>query len=180
MLEKESGLRSALQELRVRRTTERFGAAFFQGFGPAIFMPNQVLERIVDCARVGKIGDEEQVRRETKWSGKSEDCKEVVSLASHFFPPTPPPPPPTDSSSSLKRARTCSKCKGVNHIGSSLYSNLFGNLSDHQHLFHSFECSSLPNASKVYHADCLNVDSQPRKYSAGRHSFVHQSPRFLD
>lgn len=117
VLEKERGLRSALQDLRVRCTAERFGASFLQGFGPSIFMPNQVLERIVDCARVGKIGDEEQVRRETKWSGKSEDCQEVVSLVLRFFPP-PPPPPRTESTSTAKRTRTCSKCKGLDHIGS--------------------------------------------------------------
>lgn len=164
ILEKERGLRSALQELRVRHTTERFGAAFLQGFGPALFMPNQVLERIVDCARVGKIGDEEQVRRETKWSGKSEDCQEVVSLVSRFFPPMPPPPPPTESTSlSVKRTRTCSKCKGVNHIGSSLYINWLGSLSDHQHMFDSFKCSSLPDASEIYRAGRLNGSSQPRK-----------------
>ena len=99
-------------------------------------MPNDMLLQIVDCAHHGKIGNIDQLAKETQWSHLNEYGEEVLRLIkAHQRPQVLPPPVETEQLHPLSTAllnnqpplsvkttkkRVCSKCQSAEHIGTSL------------------------------------------------------------
>ena len=87
-----SKLRDALKDWREDRTVRRYGKAHFRDLGPSLAMPNEVLDRIVDCAHHRKISSIADLRTETRWDDIDHDGwgLEVVALIQTWCPPHPP------------------------------------------------------------------------------------------
>lgn len=79
-------LRDALDEFREDMTIKMEGRAVLQDYGASVFMTDQVLERIVDCAHYGKITTIEQLARETRWAHASEHGTAVLALIAAHVP----------------------------------------------------------------------------------------------
>ncbi|KAJ7088148.1 hypothetical protein C8R44DRAFT_959124, partial [Mycena epipterygia] len=111
-------------------TITKFGCAVLKNRGPGEVMPNEVLQRIVDCANFAKIGSTDQLVRETRWVGATEFGAAVVALIQEHrvIPVTPALLTSTplavrsnDSETPFFRsiqARKCSKCHTAGHIAS--------------------------------------------------------------
>jgi hypothetical protein len=89
---KDTALRQALHQFRLRRTLEKHGAALLYDLGPCLFMNDDVFGRITDCAHFDKIADGDQLRRETRWVWAAEDVKEILQIIQRFAPRTAPAP----------------------------------------------------------------------------------------
>ncbi|KAI1795743.1 hypothetical protein LXA43DRAFT_735285 [Ganoderma leucocontextum] len=73
-------LRAALHAFRRQQTQAKLGSAHLKNLGPGAIMGDQVLKRILDCARVHKIETVEQLYRETKWNRALEFGENVLKL----------------------------------------------------------------------------------------------------
>jgi hypothetical protein len=124
-------LEADLHAFRKARTIELRGRAHFRSLGAGYIMPDDVLRRIVDCARFHHIRTSEELLKETRWHRVSEDGEHVLALILQHRPPPPPPPPtaattplrPIDSNTSSPSTpstpsmRRCGKCGQFGHIG---------------------------------------------------------------
>src|ERR1700676_4116814 len=61
-------LHDALNEFCEQETIKKFGLSRLKNSGPGLIMPNEVLERIVDCAHEQKIMTKEHLQLKTHWS----------------------------------------------------------------------------------------------------------------
>lgn len=142
-------LQNALHKFRWEKTAEMYSMPYLINCGPGIILGDDTLQRIVDCARIGKLCDAEQLKRETKW-GRSEglgfELLSVVHKCVSFFVvlsvfsdifyrhyPLPPSPPPNEThessqgaaGSTAKTVRHCRACGSTSHIRE--YCHLFTN-----------------------------------------------------
>ncbi|KAJ7796220.1 hypothetical protein B0H14DRAFT_2236293, partial [Mycena olivaceomarginata] len=105
------------------------GVARFRNLGAGYIMPDDVLHRIVDCARHHKIQNIEDLLKETRWHRVSEDGERVLALISEHRPLPPPPTMPAttplrpiDANSPTLRTpstpsvRKCRQCGQSGHI----------------------------------------------------------------
>ncbi|KAJ7169359.1 hypothetical protein C8R43DRAFT_876497, partial [Mycena crocata] len=129
-------LRDDLIAFRKSRTVELRGTAYYRNLGGAYIMPDEVLQRIVDCARSHKVQTTADLLKETRWHRVPEDGEQVLALILQHRPP-PPPPTVTASPTPLRTAtnitasapqtpstpsiRRCSKCGLLGHIGVSAF-----------------------------------------------------------
>ncbi|KAJ7179864.1 P-loop containing nucleoside triphosphate hydrolase protein [Mycena crocata] len=127
-------LRDDLITFRKSRTVELRGTAYYRNFGGAYIMPDEVLQRIVDCAHSHKVQTTTDLLKETRWHRVSEDGEQVLALILQHHP-LPPPPVVSASPTPLRTAtnipasalqtpstlsiRRCSKCGLLGHIGTS-------------------------------------------------------------
>ncbi|KAJ7767607.1 hypothetical protein B0H16DRAFT_1412044 [Mycena metata] len=125
-------LRDDLHAFRKARTIELRGRAIFRSLGRGLIMPDDVLQRIVDCAHFHKIQTCTELLKETRWHRVSEDGEQILHLIHQHRPPPPPhPPPPTPPAFvtplrvintngsvmlSTPKVRQCSKCGLYGHI----------------------------------------------------------------
>ncbi|KAJ3473300.1 hypothetical protein NLI96_g13058 [Meripilus lineatus] len=72
--------RQLLNFWRRNKTREIFGLAFLKNTGAAFVLPDDILTRIADCARVGKINSLDTLCKETKWYHAREYHEEVIRL----------------------------------------------------------------------------------------------------
>jgi hypothetical protein len=61
-------LHDALNEFCEQETIKKFGLSRLKNSGPGLIMPNEVLERIVDCTHKQKITTKEHLQLKTRWS----------------------------------------------------------------------------------------------------------------
>ncbi|KAF8179485.1 hypothetical protein K438DRAFT_1938411 [Mycena galopus ATCC 62051] len=120
-------LRADLHLLRKERTIQVISAASFRSHGAASIMPDEVLDRIVDCAHFHKITTPADLLRETHWHRVAEDGERVLSLISMHKPvPLPAPdalifgtpsraPNVNSAPSTSKAARRCGNCFQLGH-----------------------------------------------------------------
>lgn len=73
-------LKQALHSFRKDATVRKFGLAHLRDFGASAVMPNDVLQRIVDCAHHSKIKMKDDLMKEMKWGGAEEYWEEVISI----------------------------------------------------------------------------------------------------
>ncbi|KAI0641185.1 P-loop containing nucleoside triphosphate hydrolase protein [Trametes meyenii] len=73
-------LRRALHAFRRSKTLEVLGKAHLQNLGTGMIMGDEVLGRIADCARAGKLPSPEALARETKWNRALEFAQDVLQL----------------------------------------------------------------------------------------------------
>ncbi|EJF63964.1 hypothetical protein DICSQDRAFT_54932, partial [Dichomitus squalens LYAD-421 SS1] len=73
-------LQAALHAFRREQTIKVYGQRRLNSNGPGAIMGDEVLRRVVDCARVHKLGTVEALARETKWSRAHELGDEVLRI----------------------------------------------------------------------------------------------------
>ena len=87
--EREQRLSQALNAWRQRVTVEKYGEAILRDVGSSLVLPNELLERLVDCSHYGKITNMEQLGKEVDWILADEYGPEVVRLIMDVCPPQP-------------------------------------------------------------------------------------------
>ena len=131
--EQDKALRMALHDYHKCKTEQKYGLPALYDIGPSLYMTNDVLDRITDCAHFNKIQNGEDLRRETRWTWVNEDVDEMLEIIRRFpqkssavplttttpLQPRPAPPQPLLSGSPIatKRRNRCSSCKQEGHIG---------------------------------------------------------------
>jgi hypothetical protein len=130
---KDKALRDALHQYRQRRTLEKFGSPALYDIGPHLFMTDEVMDRITDCAHYDMITDGERLQRETRWVWAAEDIEEILGIIRRFSPRIAPPPltvstplqprrqgganAASPTVAKPKRPVHCSTCKQQGHTG---------------------------------------------------------------
>ncbi|KAG1867710.1 hypothetical protein F4604DRAFT_1584981 [Suillus subluteus] len=61
-------------------TQKLYGQAHLHDLGPGLVMPNNILNRIVECAHFHKIKSPADLLRETRWSGVNKPGDDIVTL----------------------------------------------------------------------------------------------------
>ena len=133
--EQDQRLRLALHDYRQRKTADKYGLPALYDIGPSLYMTNEVLDRITDCAHFNKIENGEDLRRQTRWTWANEDVDEMLEIIRRFprtssaapltttKPLQPRSAPPQalllGSPVPTKRRNRCSSCKQEGHIGAS-------------------------------------------------------------
>lgn len=82
-------LAHVLNAWRQNVAIERYGVAVFKEVGSDLILPDQILERLVDCAHWGKIRSLEDLKREVDWGLVDELGPTVVKLINTVSPPCP-------------------------------------------------------------------------------------------
>lgn len=126
---RDKDLNAALRVWRRKEAVNVLGALKVRKFGAILFMSDETLQRLVDCAHIGKITTAESVERETHWRRYWVD-KTFISLLAIISAHQPSPPtapvlaaltPGTVSNitasrvSQMRRPNTCSACRTVGH-----------------------------------------------------------------
>lgn len=119
----------ALDEWREKTTITLYGHALLQDIGSSLTMPTDILNRIVDCARVFKMKTLDDLRKETKWDGADRWGSDVISIVERLRPQQPPAlttdPAPLSTSTTMntpatRKSRTqtvCGTCGVPGHNG---------------------------------------------------------------
>jgi hypothetical protein len=134
-------LRDALHEYRRNETTKIWGIATLKDMGPGVFMADDILHRIVECAHEYKIDTAASLSKETRWTNATSHAPGIIALITLHCPkpvrnplltstplqsrqvpmiPLPLHNPTTSGSPSTRiiKARSCSKCGSRGHIAS--------------------------------------------------------------
>lgn len=101
---------SELQKWRDEKAMVALGYATFEEWGAEMFMSDETLQRLVDCAHVGKLQTVEAIHRETHWRKDhiakfSPSLLEIITLCA----PAPSVPPVKSTT------RNCSACGNPGH-----------------------------------------------------------------
>ena len=83
---KEDELLEALEDWRECKMRDVHGEAHLINLGPATIMPDDVLDRIVDCAHFFKIKTVDDLSRETRWSKAHKFGVEVIAIVHRMLP----------------------------------------------------------------------------------------------
>jgi hypothetical protein len=70
----------ALDDWQEDTAQKLYGQAHLHDLGPGLVMPNNILNRIVECAHFHKIKSPADLLRETHWSGVDEHGDDIVTL----------------------------------------------------------------------------------------------------
>ncbi|KAF9027205.1 hypothetical protein BDZ89DRAFT_1160884 [Hymenopellis radicata] len=117
---KDLELKAALLDWRDDVAHEVLEHGFLADYGSEMFMSNETLHRIVDCAHWKKIEDANQLYRETRWPRKyvTAYATALLSIITRIWP-LPAPEPEPDSLSvvpiPVKPVRHCGVCGGPGH-----------------------------------------------------------------
>jgi superfamily II DNA/RNA helicase len=130
-------LLEGLENWREHKTEEEYGWAALEDIGPTLAMSNDVLNRIIACARHFKIQSVEDLKKETKWIKAEKWGNEVVALILQKRPPPPPSLPPLTTNAPLVQIQNnamgtllpsettpkqrapvrCGRCRATGHNG---------------------------------------------------------------
>ncbi|KAI1783376.1 P-loop containing nucleoside triphosphate hydrolase protein [Ganoderma leucocontextum] len=80
MTSTDTRLQAALHAFRRDQTIKLFGCRHLNSNGPGAIMGNEILERIIECARVRKLADLDALYRETKWNRAQELGTDVLKI----------------------------------------------------------------------------------------------------
>lgn len=75
-----------LHTWRVRKTLQVYGEGTYRQFGADLILPEDVMDRIVDCVHHNKVATADDLRRELRWSGVDEYGEEVLSMIKNVRP----------------------------------------------------------------------------------------------
>lgn len=135
-------LRDLLYSWRDRRAAEVLAPALFTDFGPWLFIPDAIIERIIVCAHGLKenFKTEDDMRRETQCRRAVKFSVEIYEIIKSIWPAPLPPSPFTSTplrpplqprpltgnvtetpTPSGKRPICCGKCKQYGHNGKRIY-----------------------------------------------------------
>ncbi|KAH9938065.1 P-loop containing nucleoside triphosphate hydrolase protein [Fomitopsis serialis] len=81
-------LRTALDTFRRERTINKYGRALLDNLGASVVLPDDAIDRLVECAQAGKIKSLDDVQREVgkKWGKAREYGEEVAAIIRRIFP----------------------------------------------------------------------------------------------
>ncbi|KAH9929414.1 P-loop containing nucleoside triphosphate hydrolase protein [Fomitopsis serialis] len=81
-------LRTALDTFRRERTINKYGRALLDNLGASVVLPDNAIDRLVECAQAGKIKSLDDVQREVgkKWGKAREYGEEVAAIIRRIFP----------------------------------------------------------------------------------------------
>jgi hypothetical protein len=132
---KDHDLQDALFDWRDVKALLKFKPAIVENFGPGLFISDDIITRIVDCAQTGKILTVTQLIKETSWRddwAKEFGSSLLLLIHEHY----PPPAPPASSSTSTMEGTTladaqppaprkrapqrCSACQELGHNSTSI------------------------------------------------------------
>lgn len=82
-------LLALLEGWREEEAVRRYGPANASDYGGSLILPHDIVERMVDCIRHGKIHNPNDLARETRWKYASRYAAEILELVSRFIPPQP-------------------------------------------------------------------------------------------
>lgn len=77
-------LHTALHAYWRQKTALLFGQRHLNNLGPGVVMGNELLQRIIDCARAHKLDSVDTLVRETKWVRAQELGEDVLRLVSEY------------------------------------------------------------------------------------------------
>lgn len=126
----DNNLKEGLRVWRREQATAILGQQKVRKWGAILFMSDEIVQRIVDCAHGGKISTAEHIAKETQWRRDYVDrC--AVSLLALIALHAPQPPPPAAPASKVlaalsandpgigagpaKRVLRCGACKELGH-----------------------------------------------------------------
>lgn len=116
-------LRDALLVFRREQTIKSFGISALKSLGPGLVLPDQLLDRIVDCAHHGYITSAQSLLEYTRWDGSHEYASDVLALIDAHRTSTTVQPgsesaPTSRTTPSLStKPVTCGACKQGGHTG---------------------------------------------------------------
>ncbi|KIK73892.1 hypothetical protein PAXRUDRAFT_177247 [Paxillus rubicundulus Ve08.2h10] len=84
-------LQDALDNWRDAKTIIVYGWARLNDLGPALIMPNSILDCIIDCAHHHKINTIQDLRKETGWTDAELFGEEVIGIIQRCTAPLPLP-----------------------------------------------------------------------------------------
>jgi len=89
-------LQHALFDWREEHASSKFRPAVLESFGAGLFLSDDIITRIVDCAHVSKLHTVSQLIKETRWQEDfaTEFGESLLSVV-HLHYPQPPPGPTT-------------------------------------------------------------------------------------
>ncbi|KAF7966472.1 hypothetical protein HWV62_38172 [Athelia sp. TMB] len=128
----EKDLKSELRVWREEQAVVVLGRMTVRKWGAILFMSDEIIQRIVDCAHDKKITTADHIAKETRWRRDYVDkCADsILALINKHVPPSPVPPPPasrvlaaldadeSNTSAPAKRVRQpnrCGLCKALGH-----------------------------------------------------------------
>ena len=120
-------LRVALFDWRDESAPHKFSAAIIEDIGSHIFMSDEVINRIVKCAHVGKLSSLSELHKETKWRKElvQEFGEALLALVRRFYPPQARPvdssPNDTGTATRKRGPFKCSACGNLGHTSTSTF-----------------------------------------------------------
>lgn len=73
-------LRDALRRWRVMKTSVKYGMGIAGRYGGCLVLPNEFLERIVDCAHYKKIDTVVELKKQTQWAEADAYGEEILAM----------------------------------------------------------------------------------------------------
>lgn len=124
-------MKSGLRIWRHEQATAVLGKYKVRKWGVILFMSDEIVQRIVDCAHNGKISTAEHIAKETRWRRDYVDrcAASLLAVIAVHAPQPPPIAAPAPASRVLdtlaanepsidapaKRVTRCSACKTLGH-----------------------------------------------------------------
>ena len=129
MATKDCDLQDALFDWQDVNALKKFKPSVVETLGPGLFLSDDIIARVVDCAHFSKLHTIPQLIKETSWreDWATEFGESLLSVVHHHYPPLLPPPlivegsvaVNEESSAALPRKRApvkCSACLQLGHI----------------------------------------------------------------
>jgi hypothetical protein len=88
--------RLALLAWRRDAALAAFKGSVVHRYGPKVLMADDIMDRVVECARARKLCSLAALERETSWTYARDEKyggAQLVALVAHYFPPLCPPEP---------------------------------------------------------------------------------------
>jgi len=127
MTSKHHQLQDALFDWRDLTAPVKFKPAIIENFGPGIFISDDIITRIVDCAQVGKLDSVPRLVKETSW--RDDWAKEfgpsLLRVVHKYYPVLAVPPQAAstadgstaDARESAPRKRAPQRCSACQELG---------------------------------------------------------------
>ena len=80
-----------LEKWRRDMTVKKYTRGHLRNLGAGLVMGTTTRDRIVECARYGKIRTIANLDRETKWTGANEFGNDILRIIEEHYPINPPP-----------------------------------------------------------------------------------------
>jgi hypothetical protein len=123
MTSKHRELQNALFDWRDLTVPLKFKSSIIENFGPGIFISDDIISRIVDCAQVGKLHSVAQLIKETSWRDDwaNEFGQSLLRVIHEHYPVQAAPPQATgttaDTRESAPRKRAQPRCSACQELG---------------------------------------------------------------
>ena len=105
---KDHNLQDALFDWHDIKALLKFKPDVVENFGPGLFISDDIITRIVDCAQAGKILTVTQLTKETSWCddwAKEFGPSLLLLIHEHYLPPAPTASTSTTDSTTLADAQ---------------------------------------------------------------------------